>query len=139
MKLDAERLLAKPGGKSPHRRTLNPWNEPRREAAQHKTSSSSLPSGFCPIGFKRKFEEIPCLTGMRHYAREKAIQPGQLHLKIFPVVESLGKLPSRPGDSCDQREIGPLAERFRFFPAVARPGEHVASDFRPRRDDAMVA
>jgi hypothetical protein len=64
---------------------------------------------------------------------------GELHLKISPAVEPLGKLPSTPGDSCDKWEIGPLAERFRFFPEVAGPGEHVASDFRPRRDDALVA
>ena len=65
--------------------------------------------------------------------------PGELHLKISSAVEPLGKLPSRPGDSCDQREIGSLTERFRCLPVVAGPGEHVASDFRPRRDDALVA
>jgi hypothetical protein len=32
-----------------------------------------------------------------------------------------------------------MGERFRFFPVVAGPGEHLASDFRPRRDDALVA
>jgi hypothetical protein len=65
--------------------------------------------------------------------------PGEMHLKISLAVEPLGKLPSTPGDSCDEWEIGPLAERFRFFPVVAGPGEHVASGFRPRRDDALVA
>ena len=64
---------------------------------------------------------------------------GKLHLKISSAVEPLGKLSSTSGDSCDQWEIGPLAERFRFLLVVAGPGEHVAFDFRPRRDDALVA
>jgi hypothetical protein len=32
-----------------------------------------------------------------------------------------------------------LLRRVRFFRVVAGPGEHVAPDFRPRRDDALVA
>jgi hypothetical protein len=60
-------------------------------------------------------------------------------LKISAAVEPAGKILSTPGDSCDPWEIGPLAERFRLFRVVAGPGEHVASDFCPRRDDALVA
>jgi hypothetical protein len=62
-----------------------------------------------------------------------------LHLKISPAVEPPGKLSGTPGDSCDPWEVGPLAERFRFFPVVAGPEEHVASDFPMRRNDALVA
>jgi hypothetical protein len=53
----------------------------------------------------------------------------ELHLKISPAVEPLGKLPRTPSDSCDLRVIGPLAGLFRCFPVVAWPGDQIASDF----------
>ena len=55
------------GGGSKSWRTLNPWNEPRPEAAQLKTRSSPLPAGFYQIESKRKFDEIPRLS-LQHWS-----------------------------------------------------------------------
>jgi hypothetical protein len=58
------------------------------------------------------------LDGMPKVAAINSIRflpsgPGELHLKISPAVEPLGRLPSTPGDCCDPWEIGPLGEHFR--------------------------
>jgi hypothetical protein len=58
---------------------------------------------------------------------------GQSHMKISAVVEPLANFPPHPPDSCDKREVRPLAECRRFFPVVfGHRGNTSQREFRPR-------
>ena len=65
---------------------------------------------FFPKG--RRLGNESSRIGPTRRPRRSLLSAGELHLKIPPAVEPLGKLPSTPGDSCDQWEIGPLAQRL---------------------------